>query len=1020
MKKTLQRRIRMLSKYTLIGFLVQTVLFQTLSANTGSAQNVFEVKNTIEIKHGSLDDFFSKIEENTDFSFTYTNSIDLQKNVEVESVSTLGDLLKEIAVDAGLKFKQINYAIVVSKSKVPLVSKQFAPGIIRGRVTDGQSGDVLPGASITIAGKSYGTTSDVEGNYSLRVPAGSVDIIVSYIGFSTLETTVEVQEGQTIVENFTLESDVQELESVTVVGILQGQAKALNQQKTADNIKNIVAAEQIGRFPDPNVAEALQRIPGASVERDQGEGRYVLVRGLAPQFTNISINGEQIPSPEAGIRYVALDAVPADQLASIEVTKALTPDMDGDAVGGSVNLVTRTAKSSDASLNGTIIGGYNELMGQPNMQGSLQYGQRFGKDERLGVLLNSSYYFTERGSDNWERDEAEVELRDYEIVRTRLGLSGTIDYRLSETSEIYLRGIYNRFSDREWRRRYIFIPNVDDSPFEDNEIERTTKDRYESQSITSFNLGGKHVLPKLTVDYEVSYGFANQDTPFDNEVLFIAEPDELSTDFSNPDFPRINALFEDPEALDNDDGRTFTPQTAYLNNRNYAFDELETGTTLTEDRNITGKFNISVPYQLSGNNALLKFGAKARFKEKTLEVTQNIFEWEGADDILLDQVDGGLVDDDFLDGEYELSASADMDQMLRFFNANRNGFALSVEDKIEAENAESFTANEDVFAGYIMSRVNINKLMILGGVRYEKTQVNYENFEVNFDDEGDFDEVTPREGSTDYGYFLPQLHFKYNVNPNTNLRAAATYSYSRPNFENILSEVVVNLFDREVSLGNTELKPVSAFNLDLMGEKYFGTVGVLSGGLFYKKLDDFIYTSIRRQEFRGISNVEVTQAINGSDADLLGVEIAYQQNLTFLPGVLSGLGIYFNYTYTTSTANVVRNDSEEEINLPGQAEHIGNFSLSYNRGKFNTRISANYRGSYIQEVGGEAEEDEYLNDRLQVDWTVAYAVNSKFRLFAEFLNITNEPFEAYVGNENNLIQREFYSWWSRVGLKVNL
>ena len=149
------------------------------------------------------------------------------------------------------------------------------------------------------------------------------------MGYNDTTLNVTVSAGLTERLNIALPSQTTELSGVTVTGYLQGQAQALNQQKSADNIKNIIAADQIGRFPDPNAAEALQRIPGVNIERDQGEGRYVLVRGLAPQFTNISVNGEQIPSPEADVRFVALDAIPADQLASMEVTKALTPDMDG-------------------------------------------------------------------------------------------------------------------------------------------------------------------------------------------------------------------------------------------------------------------------------------------------------------------------------------------------------------------------------------------------------------------------------------------------------------------------------------------------------------------------------------------------------------------------------------------------------------------------------------------------------------------------------------------------------------------
>ncbi|MBL3657857.1 TonB-dependent receptor [Fulvivirga sediminis] len=1021
MKKILLKSMKMLGKYLVYGLIIQALVSNLLLASTTSAQSVYKVKISLKRKQGKLSQFFQEIEQQSEYRFTYSKDrINLQKEVNINKpYQNLGELLSHITNQGDIIIKQINYNLIVSKAKPTLINTRDERGIITGRVTDSETGDILPGATVKVSGTNYGAASNTEGEYSLRVNSGEVSIEVSYIGFQTVTETISIKEGETIVKDFTLKSNTQELDAVMVVGILQGQAKALNQQKTADNIKNIVAAEQIGRFPDPNVAEALQRVPAISVERDQGEGRYVLVRGLAPQFTNININGAQIPSPEAGVRFIALDAIPADQLASIEVSKALTPDMDGDAIGGSVNLITRTAKTRNASFSGNLVGGYNNLMDKPNAQGSLQYGQRFGKSEQLGILLNSSYYFTDRGSDNWERDGSELEFRDYELTRTRLGLSGTIDYHLSENSEIYVRGIYNRFTDREWRRRYVFVPNADNSPFEDNEIERSMKDRFESQTISSVSLGGKHAFPKLAFDYEVSYSDAQQDTPFDNEVNFIGKPDQLSTDFSDSKWPVMTSVFEDEEALVNG-STSYTPQNAYLNNNNYEFDELETGNTLAKDRNISGKFNINLPYTLANNEAALKFGGKVRLKDKSLSVTQNTFEWEGADDLLLSQFEGGLVDQHFLDDHYQIAAHADMGKVLRFFNANRSGFALDTESKIEDENSESYEAEEDVYAAYIMSKIQFIKLMLLGGVRYEHTNVNYKSNSVIYDEDGDFDEVLAEEGGTSYDFILPQVHLKYNLNNTTNLRAAATFSYARPNFEDIVPQNVIELREREGTIGNPKLEPVSAFNLDLMGEKYFGTIGIISGGLFYKRLDNFIYSRTNYQTIDDVTNMRITQSVNGGGADLVGIEVAYQQNMTFLPGKLKGLGLYLNYTYTASNAELIREENKEEINLPGQSKHVGNISISYDLGKFNTRISANYRGSYLQEIGSEPDEDIYLSERLQLDWTMGYAINNKFRVFAEFLNLTNAPFEAYMGNEDMVIQREFYSWWSRIGLKFDL
>ncbi|RYY52447.1 MAG: TonB-dependent receptor, partial [Chitinophagaceae bacterium] len=359
------------------------------------------------------------------------------------------------------------------------------PALLKGTISDASNRSKLAGASVRISGSTNGTVADLNGQFVLYCTPGQTSLTVSFLGYRDTTLQVTLPQNQVTSLNISLSSGISQLGNVLITGYLEGQAKALNQQKNADNIRNIISSDQIGRFPDPNAAEALQRVPGVNIERDQGEGRYVLIRGLAPQFTNININGEQIPSPEADVRFVALDAIPSDQLASIEVSKTLTPDMDGDAVGGSVNLVTRTAQNKFAHINGSLAGGFNNLIGQPNVQGQLQFDQRLGKKEKLGVMVNGNYYHNHLASDNWEYapSDGELEFRDYELVRTRTGISSTIDYKFNNRHEIYFRSIYSRFTDREWRRRYVLKPA-------DDEIEKLTKDRFEAQSIASFNLGG--------------------------------------------------------------------------------------------------------------------------------------------------------------------------------------------------------------------------------------------------------------------------------------------------------------------------------------------------------------------------------------------------------------------------------------------------------------------------------------------------------------------------------------------------
>lgn len=886
------------------------------------------------------------------------------------------------------------------------VDARAQQAIIKGKVTDVVNQEVLTGATVALSATNNTTATDVNGEFLIYAKPGNQQLIVRYLGYRDTTISLQLKANETRSLSIRLSSTYARLSSVVVMGSLQGQAKALNQQKNADNIKNVIAADQIGRFPDPNAAEALQRVPGVNIERDQGEGRYVFVRGLAPQFTNVNVNGEQIPSPEADVRYVALDAIPSDQLASIEVSKSLTPDMDGDAVGGSVNLITRTAQSKTPRINAALAGGYNQLMRRANMQGQLQYAQRLGKKEKLGFLFNSSYYHNDLGSDNLERSpqDNEVELRDYELTRTRLGVSSTLDYRFNPRHEVYLRALYSRFTDREWRRRYVFVP-------EDEEIEKLTKDRFEAQSVTSINLGAKHNFQAFFLHYEAQYSLGRQNTPYDNEVGFIAGiPSTLN--YNNPKYPSIIA-------------GNFTDNTAY------ELDEAGFGHTLAKDRNLTAKFDLGIPYKMNRNNGLIKLGAKFRSKKKSYSIHQDYYS-AIAGIPTLDAFDEDPVKNTFMNGRYNLGRPLSVGSFIQYFNANPSEFEASVEDKAIDEALESYDAGEDVVAAYIMARQQFKNIMVLAGLRYEKTTVSYHSKDVIIDGAGDLQDIVPVAGSSNYDFLLPQASVRYQLSRFTNLRAAATFSYARPNFSEIIPAQEINQEDGIATAGNAALKPVSAFNLDLLAEHYFGNVGVLSGGFFYKRLNNFIY---RRVLFNSpypltgtpyINSIDVIQAQNGNKAHVTGVEMAFQNNLSFLPGALKYFSLYLNYTYVHSAATLQSRSADatdpnatEQLRLPGQATHVGNISLAFERKKFNARISLNFNGEYLSEVGATKEEDIFVKDRVQTDLSAGYAFNAHWRLFAEALNLSNQPFERYMGNKDQRIQREYYRQWGRFGIKFD-
>ena len=343
-----------------------------------------------------------------------------------------------------------------------LSSAIFGQSGVRGTVLDDQSGK-MPGAHVYLEGTNYSSLTDINGEYAIyNVPAGDYNIVVSYIGFNDQQEPVKLEEGKTLIKEIELKEGVM-LSEIVINGRLEGQAKAMNTQKNNLNITEIIAREQIERFPDANIGDALKRISGINVQYDQGEARFANIRGTAPELNSITINGERIPSAEAEQRYVQLDLIPADVIETIELNKAVTPDMDGDAIGGSINLVTQKA-SPNSLFSGTIGSGYSFLTAKPIIKGKLTYSNRFF-DNKIGLIVNASILDKYTRSDNMESEwdytdendkdgsavPTEVQVRQYELQRLRQSYSATLDYQINPNHNLYFTAMYNWRND--WEKR---------------------------------------------------------------------------------------------------------------------------------------------------------------------------------------------------------------------------------------------------------------------------------------------------------------------------------------------------------------------------------------------------------------------------------------------------------------------------------------------------------------------------------------------------------------------------------------
>lgn len=874
---------------------------------------------------------------------------------------------------------------------------------VTGRVTDSLTGNPLPGANVSIDGTALTTETDLTGAFTLvRVPSGAQKLVVSYLGFEPKTVDIEVGTGNNQNLAIQLSSGIQE--SVTVnAPLLEGQAKALNQQKEALNIQSIVSADQIGRFPDPNSAEAAQRIPGITIERDQGEGRYVQVRGTEARLNSMQLNGERIPSPEGDVRAVALDVIPADLLDSIEVSKALTADQDADSIGGSVNLVTKGAPEK-TRVSATFGWGYNRLVKDDLQNFNGTVGRRFF-NKRFGVLFSASYLNTDRGSESVEPEYDdgeldELQIRDYRVNRTRWGINPYLDYRFSDSSEIYFRGIYNDFSDQEFRRRVVY-------KLGDNEVERELKDRLEVQTIAQGAFGGRHLLPGfLQLDYRLSYGYADEDEPDAAYSTFLQEDVDFAPNVSpnsiDPNNIQANPLNEDISQ--------------------HFFDGLEFERNFTAERSFTAQVNAALPLRSgSGFAGTLKFGFKNRFNKKKRD--NNLFEYDvDGDDVppLSGILDSNYNKDPYRGGLYNFIPSFQDPQRMRAL-ANGVDFELDPE-----EDSADYRARENIFAFYGMAQLNFgDRFVLVPGVRYEQTNVRYTGYSVLFDDEGDFDSIVENRGTNDFRNWFPSLHAKYRFAENTNFRAAYSRSLARPNYVDLVPFQLILQEDLEIERGNPFLLPTTSDNIDVLVEHYFSNVGVISGGFFYKRLKNYIFP-FRFEEERsfgeGTEIFDILEPRNGEKADLYGFELAYNQRFTFLPKPLDGFGVYANYTHVTSDAILPGEDITEpgrESILPGQAKNVANFAVFYEKFGFSGRGSLHYRDKYLSEVGGSALEDLIVTNHLQFDFSASQRITKNFRVFAEFINLNNRPFISYEGVSNRIRQDERYKWWATFGLKFD-
>ena len=657
------------------------------------------------------------------------------------------------------------------------------------------------------------------------------------------------------------------------------------------------------------------------------------------------------------------------------------------------------------------------------------------------MVLSASYMNKDYGSDNieavWAQDDEgnvyveEMDIRKYDVQRIRRSATLNIDWKIDSRNTIAADLMYNWRDDREARYRTQFKdiePVYDGSAITGYEgtVVRETKGgiddrrnrtrRLEDQRVQSYALSGTHLLsPKVDMDWSLSYAKASEDRPHERYIEYVQEGLSMNEDLADTRLPYINAP-----------GQNYS---------DFVFDKLTEQHDYTQEEEYAAKVNLRMPLSVvREQKGRLRVGLSARWKNKRR--SNDFYEYvpTGSMPVLSDMehvvYDRPLVQGDrYVPGMFVSSGYIG--------NVDLYNPSLFTPEADPSEYmAGNYDAGERILAGYLRWDQNItNDLMFIAGVRVENTDLDYRG---NYILDEDYDNADERHNRNNYTNVLPGLTLKYDLNDRTVLRAAFTTALARPNYYALVPYVDIQREKREITAGNPNLKATYSYNFDLLGEYYSKSVGIVSGGLFYKRLDNFIfnyldidYTAEKfAADFPGFTNPigegevwEYLRPMNGRSVDMFGFEVALQRKLDFLPGrFLRNFGVMLNYTFTHSVTRGIYNEDGEErtnVSLPGTAPHMVNASLSWENSRLSVRVSLNYTAGYLDEVASEAFGDRYYDGQLFLDANASYRFGKYVRVFFEANNLTNQPLRYYQGIRSRMAQLEYYKGTFNLGVKID-
>jgi len=753
------------------------------------------------------------------------------------------------------------------------VFAQTAKGLINGTVTDA-SGGVIKGAQIELAPLGLIVYSDEVGSFTFpMVPVGPYTVRLSAAGFKTQDTRIDLVAGKVLTLDLKLAVGSTIEQILVTAERPHGEMEAIDETRAADNIQQILPAEVIVSLPNANVADAVGRLPSVTLQRNEGEGEYVQVRGTEPRLTNITVDGITVPAPEATVRAVRLDVIPSDMVEHVDINKTLSANMDAEGIGSSVDIRTKEAQDKP-TVNLYMNGGRTDIMGGRFSGGTGgTVGKRFGTQKKLGLLGNASFDFNGRGIDDNEPAidplsrpsnpfYDNTSIRQYRYYRYRYGYSGSFDYKFNDVSSIYMRGFDSTFKD--WGNKWYYEPVSDalslSNPLDptsvvypstalvDDKAKFYTSTKSPVATIGTILLGGREIHPNWWLIWEGSVSRSS-------EIAAAGNP--------KADFQWLGSKFQCNYAQT---GPTLTPQFQGCTGANSPMEvaadwglkdiTIPDPKGISSQLNLTGAVNFARNYVNHGHFGTLQLGFKIGNAHKLNDAVESVYDnWAKGPvggPYTMTALQGYFQNNDFYGGNYlggHFGPVTDFTKTQNYVQTNFLGYLD--QDSTDLDNWPNlFGIIERVTAGYAMNTIDINKFHIQAGLRLEQTTMRTKGYSLLIDPTiipstctnstrlADLNVVCPVSSAPSYLNAMPDVQIRYKLTADSGLRISYGRGIARPDPYQMIPYVSMDDTGTptKFTVGNSALRPEFANNYDVLYEHFLKPIGMLQAGVFYKQL----------------------------------------------------------------------------------------------------------------------------------------------------------------------------------------